>query len=433
MGMQLLGMLYNLTDMFWLGQLSNGEDAVAASGSAGMFIWLSMSLKLFGRMGAEIGVSQNMGKGDENSAKRFSQNALCIAAALGLLYGLIIIIFNAQLISVFGIREAHVASDAALYLSLVGFGIPAVFASWALIGTFNGSGNSRISFIASGLGFIVNMILDPILIFGFGMGIAGAAIATPIAQYVVLAILLVSIKKSKGRPFKEYSFKIKPEKDKIKQILKWCLPVSLESMFFTILSMTTTRIVAGFGSGALSVQRVGGQIESLSWLIGGGFGTAVTAYVGQNFGAGKWARIHKGFKISFMTMFVWGIIVTGILYFGGGVLFGIFINDPELVRVGTEYLKVLALCQIAGSVEAIAAGAFRGTGKTIPPSLSSVTCNALRVPLAFFLSRTSLGLSGVWIGVTLGAVARGVAIFIWYMIYARKQPKHDLEPSELAG
>ncbi|MCL2874199.1 MAG: MATE family efflux transporter [Defluviitaleaceae bacterium] len=428
MGMQLLGMAYNLTDMFWLGRLPNGEDAVAASGSAGMFIWLSMAFMIIGRMGAEIGVSQNMGKGDEESAKKFSQNAIFLAAALGLFCGLTAIFFSPALISVFSIPEAHVAADAAAYLAIVGFGMPAMFIAWAIGGTFNGSGNSRLPFIASSIGFIINMILSPILIFQFDMGIIGAATATPIAQWVALIIMLVAVKKSKGRPFSEYRFFVKPEKEKILSIVKWCLPIALESMFFTILSMSVTRIVAGgFGSDAVAVMRVGGQIESLSWLIGGGFGTAVTAFVGQNYGAGKWSRIHKGFKISFTTMFVWGVLVTGILYFGGTFLFSIFLQEPELVRIGAEYLKILAMCQITGSVESIAAGAFRGTGKTIPPSLSSITCNALRVPLAFALSRTELGLNGVWIGMTIGAFARGVVVFAWYLIYARKQPRFDLK------
>ena len=426
MGMQLLGMAYNLTDIFWLGRLPNGEDAVAAAGTAGLFMWLSMGLMLFGRMGAEIGVSQNMGKGDEENAKRFSRNAIYIAAVFGLFCGLIAIFFSPQLISVFAIPEAHVAADAAAYLAITGFGMPAIFISWAIGGTFNGSGNSRMLFIASLIGFVINMILSPVLIFWFDMGIIGAAVATPIAQWIAFIFLLVAIKKSKGRPFGEYSFFTKPEPGKIISIIKWCLPIALESMFFTVLTMAVTRIVAeGFGSGALTVQRVGGQIEALSWLIGGGFGTAVTAFVGQNYGAGKWERIHKGFKISFNIMFVWGIIVTGILYFGGEFLISVFIHDPELIRVGGEYLRILALCQIVGSIESVAAGAFRGTGKTVPPSVASITCNALRVPLAFVLSRTALGLNGVWLGMTIGALARGIFVLVWYLIYARRQPRYD--------
>jgi len=79
---QLFQMAYNLTDMFWLGRLSS--DAVAASGTAGLFIWLSYAFFLFGRMGAEIGVSQNLGRGDKETARRFAQNAVIIGVALGI-------------------------------------------------------------------------------------------------------------------------------------------------------------------------------------------------------------------------------------------------------------------------------------------------------------------------------------------------------------
>jgi len=423
MGTQLMQMAYNLTDMFWLGRLSS--DAVAASGTAGMFMWLSMAFVMIGRMGSEIGVSQNLGRGDENSAKSYSHNAVFLAAAFSLLYGLTAIIFSRQLVSVFNIREAGVAADAASYLSIIGVGFPASVISGALTGTFNGSGNSRMSFIANAAGLVVNIILDPVLIFVMGIGIKGAAVATVIAQYVVLAVFVIAVKKSRERPFQEYRFIQKPEKAKLAQILKWTLPIALESMLFTLLSMTITRVITSFGAGAFAAHRVCSQIESLSWLIGGGFGTAITAFVGQNYGAGKWRRIHKGYKISFLTLIIWGVITTCILFFGGRFLFSIFLADNELMDIGETYLKILAMAQIPQCIEAISAGAFRGTGKTIPPSITSITCNTLRVPLSYALSKTSLGLNGVWLGFTIGAAARGLSVLVWYLLYAKKLPKTD--------
>jgi Na+-driven multidrug efflux pump len=177
------------------------------------------------------------------------------------------------------------------------------------------------------------------------------------------------------------------------------------------------------GASAQSVMRVGGQIESLSWLIGGGFATAVTAYTGQNFGAGKWDRIHKGRRISILAMSVWGMFVTLALFFFGENLFSVFLRDPpELVRMGGVYLRILAFCQLAMCLESMSSGILRGLGKTLPPSIISISANVLRVPLAYFLSRTALGLEGIWIGVTVGAVLRGFAMFAWMQFYTRKKP-----------
>ena len=411
MGTQLMQMMYNLTDMFWLGRLSS--DAVAASGAAGMYLWLGMAPLLFGRMGAEIGVSQNKGRGEMKTAESFARNAWQLSLLLGVAYTLVLLLFSGPLLSVFNIREAHVADDSALYLRVIGLGAPAVYMTSALIGAFIGAGNSRIPFYCNAAGQAANIILDPIFIFTFDMGILGAAIASIITQWGVLALILIAVKKHRDRPFADFRLSLRPEAEKIRQIIRWSLPVSIESALFTLLSMPVTRMVTGFGTEALAVQRVGSQIESLSWLIGGGFGSAVTAFMGQNFGAGKWGRIDRGFRISSATMLVWGFLITVTLFFGGYSLYGLFLPEHELRSMGAVYLKILAACQIVACLEAVGAGLFRGTGRTVPPSVASIAGNAVRAPLCYALSLTPLGLNGIWWGVAVTAALRGIFIYGW--------------------
>ncbi|MCL2320900.1 MAG: MATE family efflux transporter [Oscillospiraceae bacterium] len=424
MGTQFIQMTYNMVDMIWLGRV--GKDAVASSGTAGLYMWLFMAFLLVGRMGSEIGVSQHLGKKDIKNAKEFSQNSLFISFILGCLCSATCLLFSKQLISFFNIQEPIVAQDSARFLSIVGLACPFTFVTASLTGSFNGSGNSKLSFIANLSGLALNIALDPILIFFFHLGVIGAAIATATAQTVVCIIFLVSIKKHKERPFSEYSFLIKPSLDKLIKIFKWTAPIAIESFLFSFFTMKITSFVSRFGAGAISVQSIGSQIESLTWLIGGGYGSALTAFVGQNFGAKKWGRIHKGFKISIYVMSIWGVIVTLILFFGGKYIFYLFIPDDSLLNMGDNYLKILAFCQLVGCLEAISSGTFRGTGRTIPPSLVSVISNFLRIPMAYFLSLTSLGLNGIWLGITIGAFIRGAWIFIWRLIRSRKEPKHDL-------
>jgi len=423
MGTQLMQMAYNLTDMFWLGRVSS--DAVAASGTAGMYMWLSAAFLFLGRTGAEIGVSQNLGKGKADLARAYAQNALLLSAVSGVLFGACMIIFRHPLIGFFHIQEAHVAADAAIYLAVAAIGIPMSFVSGAITGAFNGSGNSRLPFYINAVGLVVNVILDPILIMSAGWGIMGAAAATSIAQALVCALFLVAVKKSAGRPFSHFTFFSKADLNILKQIFRWALPVGLESLLFTVLSMFISRFVAAFGSDAIAVQRVGSQIESLTWLIGGGFGSALTAFFGQNYGAGKWSRIHRGFKLATVAMIGWGIFVTLLLFFLASPLFRIFLPAPDIVAAGTVYLRILSSCQILACLEAVAAGCFRGIGKTVPPSVVSIVGNALRVPLAYFLSTTSLGITGIWWGVAIGASARGIWVFIWYLVDSRKMPQED--------
>ncbi|MDR1932964.1 MAG: MATE family efflux transporter, partial [Spirochaetales bacterium] len=229
----------------------------------------------------------------------------------------------------------------------------------------------------------------------------------------------------RDRPFERYSFRIHPDKKKIAMILKWALPIGLESILFCFLSMVTSRIEASFGANAVAASKVGSQVESLSWLIGGGFGSALVAFIGQNYGAGKQERIRKGVRTSAAAMAVWGVFVTLFLIFAGGFVFSLFLPDPEMVKLGVPYLRILAFCQLTFNLEAVGAGAFKGTGRTLQPSLVSVVSNIIKPILALFLSRTSLGLYGVWIAISLTAILRGVWVCVWYIVSSRNQ-QHDI-------
>jgi len=413
---------YNMTDMFLLGRVGSG--AVAASGSAGMYLWLSNGLILLGRMGAEIGVSQNTGRGDLEAARKYSQDSMFIAAAAGLCFSLTCFFLAKQLIGFFTIKEASVVLDARRYLRVTALGMPAVFISAAVVGAFNGSGNSRVPFFVNATGLIMNIVLDPLFIFVFRMGVTGAAVATVIAQYTACALLLRALLKREDRPFPRYEFFSRPDPARIRTMLKWSVPIGMESAFFTMLMMLISRFVAGFGAQAIAVYHVGTQIESLCWLICIGFSTAITAFVGQNYGARKWDRIRACYRVSFLIVCSWGLFVSLLLAGMGGALFRFFLPEPELVAVGSSYLRILAVSQIPGCFEAVASGYFRGMGRTMPPSIVSISSNALRVPVAWGLSRV-IGLNGIWIAISLGGAFRGLWLLVWFWCDLKNKPLEE--------
>ena len=425
MGTSFVQMTHNLVDMFWLSRLSS--QSVAAAGSGGMYLWLSMALLFIGRMGAEIGVSQNIGKGDIETAQKYSQNAFSLACILGLGFMLFLIGFHPYLVRFLNIQELDVIRYAEIYLIAVAFSVPFMYINAVFTGTFNGTGNTRMPFYINSSGLIVNIMLSPFLIFIMDMGLVGAAVATAIAQILMTLTFAIVMLRYKNRPFEKFRFFSMLDNKIVGRIFKWGIPIGIESALFTILTMISSRFVAEFGFGALAVQRVGSQIESLTWLIGGGFASAVTAFIGQNIGAKQYARVREGFKISVGVMLTWGIIVTLTTFIFAEQLISIFLSDPTEVQMGIAYLRIFAFMQISTCLEGVAAGSFRGRGLTMYPSIVSITCNATRVPLAFFLSQTELGLNGIWIAFTIGGAIRGFWMLAWYIVNSRKMPKTENE------
>jgi len=263
-----------------------------------------------------------------------------------------------------------------------------------------------------------------------GFGIHGAAATTALGHWLVFILLFRSMKKHKSRPFEEIKYLSKPDGRIMRQIVRWALPVSIESFFFSSLMMLVTRLITSFGSSPLAVYRIGGQIEQLSWLIASGFGTAMIAFIGQNYGAKREDRIDKGFRIASGAMLVWGSLTGLLMFTGGHALYSLFLSEEELRVMGAGYLRILALCQIPGCLEHIGSGYFRGTGRTTSPSVISISSNVLRVAICYILASTSLGLLGVWWGLTLTAVLRGAAIYGWGLITLLRSRKNIITREE---
>ncbi|MGI5958318.1 MAG: MATE family efflux transporter [Massiliimalia sp.] len=432
MGTSLIQMAYNMIDMIWIGRVGSG--AVAAVGAAGMFMWLSSGLMVLARMGGQILTGQHLGAGNLNKAAEYAQGTLQTGTFLSLLYTGLLLIFATPLIGFFQLNSPQVIQDAKIYLMLVAIGMFPSFMNQILTGLVTATGNSHTPFWAMTVGLVFNIIMDPILIFGVGpfpkMGVAGAAIATVLAQIVVFLIFLTYLKND-DHLFCQVRFFAKPNWTACKEIVKLSLPAALQSCLFPIISMVIARIIAGWGDDAVAVQKVGSQIESLSWMMSDGFSVAVNSFVAQNFGAGNYARAKKGYRTSLAIMSGWGIISTCILVFLGGYIFQFFIPDERLLPMGISYLTILGFSQLFLCWEIITSGAYSGFGHTLPPSVVSITLTALRIPGAVLLSSTALGLDGIWWSISISSMIKGVVMVILFAIFLRKMDqKQKLNQTE---
>lgn len=417
MGTSLIQMLYSMTDMMWVGRL--GSRHVTAVGTAGFFTWLAAAFIIIPRMGAEVGVSQSVGRGNVKEVKNYIRHSVQMNVFLAIVYGIVMILFRNQLIGFFNIDGNDIVGMAKTYLSIIGAGMVFFFLPPVLTGIFNGHGNSKTPFLINTIGLCTNIILDPLLIFGIGpfpkLGVTGAAIATIFAQFVVCTIFIYMIIKETDF-FAEINFMQKPDLEHLKRIIRLGIPAAFQSGAFTFIAMIIARILSRWGSTPIAVQSVGSQIESISWMTAGGFQTALSAFVGQNYGAKKWDRIYRGYFTAIGIIAVIGIITSCLLIFLPGPIFSIFIREKEVIRDGMVYLRILGLSQFFMCMEITTAGAFNGLGKTVPPSVVGIIMNALRIPGALLLS-IPLGLNGVWWSISISSILKGVILTTWFVIF----------------
>lgn len=415
-------MAYSMTDMLWLGHL--GSDAVAAAGAAGFFTWMCNALSFMSKIGAEITVSQSMGAKDHQRAAIYADQAVKLSALMGLGYACLIFIFAPTLIGLFHF-EPHIAERAVGYMRIIAPGLFFQFNNNTFSGLYNGQGDSRTPFRTTAVGLVVNIALDPLLIYGYGpfpqLGTAGAAIATTLAQVVVFCIFSRRVFTDRfplGRlnPFTGLKKKF------ARRIILLGLPVSLENMLFSIFSLTLATLAARWGAIGVATQSIGSQIEAISWMTAAGFSTALAAFTGQNYGARNYERIRKGYRL---TMSIAGSIgaLAGVLFFlFNKEIFSLFVTEPAAIEAGGEYLKILAISQLFMVTESVTAGAFNGTGNTTPPALVSIVFTGARIPLAYFLTTfPALGLTGIWWSVTLSSIIKGTILPLGYLYFQRRK------------
>ncbi len=421
-GASFMQMAYNLTDMFWLGNL--GEDAVAAAGIAGFFVWFGASILLVTRIGAEVGVAQSIGKGANSVAKKFMRHSLFWAVIMSAILALITFSFANQLISFFKVDKSFVQEQAVIYLKIVSLSFVFNFVNPTFSGIYNGMGNSKLPFKYLGIGLLLNIIIDPVLIFGVWfippMGVAGAAWATFISQVVVFLIFVFKfIVKKELVDLKLGEFRLQWKITK--RIFTLGVPVAAESALFSMFAMVIARFVSNYGAEAIAVQSIGAQIEAISWMTASGFATALGSFVGQNYGAKKWERIKSGFNYTLIIGLVISLPVTLIFMFWGETIYTLFFAKPELQKLGGIYLMIISVSQLFMITEITTSGAFNGLGRTMPPSLVGIIFTGARIPLAYILMQIdALGLYGIWIAISVTSVVKGTLLPIWFWNILRK-------------
>ena len=370
-------------------------------------------------------VAQCIGRGEKEKAHGFAQAAVQLAAFMGMAYALLSLVFTKQMVGFFQLADAEAHAAAMSYTKIACGLIVFSFMTLTLTGLYTAQGDSKTPFLANLIGLVTNMILDPVLILGPGpfpkLGVTGAAIATVTAQAIVMSIMaLAVIIRKKENVLKGIHLLAKIPREYLGGICRIGIPTAVQGMAYCAISMVLTRMVSGYGAEAVATQRVGGQIESISWNTADGFAAALNAFIAQNYGAGKMDRVKKGYRASLWTVGIWGILITLAFVCFPRPIAEIFFHEPKAITTAVGYLIIIGFSEAFMCVELTTVGALSGLGRTKLCSIISITFTSARIPLAIILGGL-MGLSGIWWALSATSIVKGIIFTCTFFWITRKR------------
>ncbi|MCK8060604.1 MULTISPECIES: MATE family efflux transporter [unclassified Fusibacter] len=417
----LIQTFYNLTDTYFVSKLGTVE--MASMQFIWPLIWFMMSLGMGLSIGGVALISQYFGAGKFVKAKEHAGQLITIALIGGTAFGLIGAVFSDVIVASMG-AEGELLALSSTYLRIMFIGLPSVFLFFAFSAIKQGEGDTKTPMIISGLSVVLNIILDPIFIFGFGWGIAGAAIATVLSRTVFLAVAWVLLFKKPSEHMKLVAHDLKLQGHMVKSILSIGMPAaigqSMTSLGFVVLNM----FLLGYGEAILTAFAIGNRISSLIFMPAGGIAGALTAIIGQNIGAGQIKRANQAFlKSVWYSSLIMGIGAI-VMFFFTEQSVEIFTKDPYIIEQSSYYLKmILVTIPLFGFYNCLI-GLFQGSGHTISAMVIMMgRLWGLRIPMILVMRAFDYKEAvGIWYAMILSNVIIVVIGLLMYLTGKWREP-----------
>jgi putative MATE family efflux protein len=411
----LLQMAYNLVDTWFLGRI--GAAAVSAPAIAFNFIFFLAVFGIGFSMAGTTLVAQAKGAGDTDRIDFYASQTVTIVATIGIVIGVIGFFTTIPLLRLLN-APADAFDYARIYMQIVFSGIPLMFFFFVMQALMHGMGDSITPLKIQLVTVVLNLVLDPIFIFGFGpiprMEVAGAATATVISRSATAILSLVVLLRG-ARGLRVRRVYLAPDRRAIRQFLEIGFPASLgqgiSALGFTVLQ----GIVNGFGVAVIAAFGIANRIIGLFNMPAIGLSKATATIVGQELGADRPDGARHTVRTSVLMML--GMIVPAMTFtfFFGNSLVRFFVDDPEVIRHGATLFKIVSVSVVPFTLFTVINGAFEGGGVTRPVMVLNVLrLWGLRVPIAAALTSVAvLGPNGIWIAMFISNVATATIGFLW--------------------
>ncbi|ADB60780.1 MATE efflux family protein [Haloterrigena turkmenica DSM 5511] len=430
-----LQVTYNLADTFWLGQHST--TSLAAISFAFPMVFFLIALALGVSVAGSVLVAQHTGADNPERAEYAASQTIMYAILASLALGAVGYVFAGDILALFG-AEADIEPLVTAYMEVYSVGLVAVFGFLVFLALMRGYGDTVTPMLVMFGSVVLNIVLDPFLIFGFegnplfgylglrglegellaatgyaGSGIEGAAIATVFSRALAFAVgLAIMFRGTHGVRIR--LSQMKPDLEYARKLVEIGTPASVEgtaralsiNLLLVIIAMFPETVVAAFG--------IGTRVFSVIFLPAIAFSQGIETMTGQNIGAGKRERAertnHFGAKVMLVTLTGLGAVV----FLAAAPIVSVFTTDAAVVAEGATFLRYTALTFGFMGVMRAYSGGFRGAGKTlIAAAISVLTLGVIRFPLAWFGAQ-AVGSNGVWAAFAVSTVIGGVIAYAWF-------------------
>ncbi len=413
--------IYNMVDTAFVGQLGT-----SASGAVGIVFSLMAILQAVGFMfgqGSGAIISRSLGKKDIEKASEVASTGFFLSFFIGIILACVSMFFLDQLVLTLGSTET-IAPYAKTYCFYIILAAPFMMSSFVLNNILRFEGRAALGMIGMMAGGFLNMIGDPILMFGLNMGIAGAGLSTALSQIISFCILLsMFIRRKTQIRLSPGLISVRPAL--IGDIAATGLPSLIRQMLVSIATMILNIQAAKYGDAAVSAMSIVSRIGMFIFSFGLGIGQGFQPICGFNYGAGKYGRVRKAFRLTSSAASGVVAFISIIVIVFSGMLIRVFRDDPEVIRIGTRALRLYSVSIIFVPFGMVTEMMFQSTGHKIGAAvMSTLRSGMIFIPLLLFLGYFR-GLAGIQEAQPLAYVLSIIPAIIMAVWFFRKLPREE--------
>ncbi len=410
--------LYNAIDAIIVGRYVGKEALSAVGGSTNTVIQLIVGFFVGLSSGATVIISQYYGAKKQEMVEYAVHTAIAFSVIAGLVMSAAGIITAPAVLKAMNTPE-DVLGPSVTFLRIYYLGMVGNLVYNIGAGILRAVGDSKRPLYFLIVSCLTNIVLDMLLVVGFGMGVAGAALATIISQ-ALSAVLVIMLLVRTSDMHRLVLRNIRLDKRMLARIIRIGFPAGMQSIMYSSSNVIIQAGINSLGTDTVAAWTAYSKIDSIFWMIVSAFGISVTTFVGQNYGAGKKERMRKGVRICMAMTFAATFFISFVLYFGGIYCYRLFTTDAAVIRIGVDMLRYLVPVYFTYVTIEILSGALRGVGDSwIPMLICLIGICALRVAWLMLAVPLRKNIYTIMFSYPLTWVVTTILFVIYYLFFSK--------------